>query len=263
MPGMKFAPLLAVLFLLPTLLLQAPLLRAETVTIAAASDLQFAMDALVRVFRQQEADANLKLVYGSSGTFNAQISQGAPFDLYFSADISYPQALLAKGLAASEVRPYATGRLVLWSLREDVSTLDWSEISDPRFRRIAIANPRHAPYGKRAEETLQALGMLDEVRGRLVLGENISQAAQFVQTGNAELGLVALSLVSAPGLSAQGWYQLVPANLHEPLLQGYIITRRAQDNALAWRFAAFVESPVARGILESHGFVLPASPAAD
>lgn len=243
--------------LLFCLLLLAPLARGEEITIAAASDLQFALDEVVTAFRSSEPGAAVKVVYGSSGNFNAQITQGAPFDLYFSADISYPEALHAKGLAASEVRSYATGRLVLWSKSEDVSQLELAELADPRFKRIAIANPRHAPYGKRAEEVLAAAGVLEQLRPRLVLGDNIAQTAQFVQTGNADVGIVALSLVLAPAVRDQGWYQLIPQDLHAPLQQGYIVTSRARDNALAWRFAAFMESAAARAILGNHGFVLP------
>jgi molybdate transport system substrate-binding protein len=247
--------------LLSTLLLLAPLARGEEIIIAAASDLQFAMDAVISEFSAVEADALVKVVYGSSGNFNAQITQGAPFDLYFSADISYPEALHAKGLAASKPKPYATGRLVVWSMSEDVSRLEWHSLADERFKRIAIANPRHAPYGERAEELLRTVGVLEQVRSRLVFGDNISQTAQFVQTGAADVGIVALSLVLAPALKDSGWYQLVPEELHAPLVQGYIVTRHAQDKPLAWRFASFMASPAAQAILAAYGFALPDSEA--
>jgi molybdate transport system substrate-binding protein len=247
--------------LLSTLLLLAPLARGEEIIIAAASDLQFAMDAVISEFSAVEADALVKVVYGSSGNFNAQITQGAPFDLYFSADISYPEALHAKGFAASTPVPYATGRLVLWSTAEDIRALDWTALADARFRRIAIANPRHAPYGERAEELLRTVGVLEQVRSRLVFGDNISQTAQFVQTGAADVGIVALSLVLAPALRDSGWYQLVPEELHAPLVQGYIVTRHAQDKPLAWRFASFMASPAAQAILAAYGFALPDSEA--
>jgi len=246
-----------VLALLSALLLLAPISHAEEITIAAASDLQFAMDTLISEFSKQEPAAKVKVVYGSSGNFNAQITQGAPFDLYFSADISYPEALHASGLAASPPQPYAIGRIVLWSTTVDVSALEWQALTETRFKRIAIANPMHAPYGKRAEELLAAVGVLEQVRPKLVLGDNISQAAQFVQTGSADVGIVALSLVMAPALREQGWYRVVPDQLHAPLVQGYIVTRRAKDNALAAAFAAFVGSPRAREVLEAYGFVLP------
>jgi molybdate transport system substrate-binding protein len=243
--------------LLSTLLLLIAPARAEQITIAAASDLQFAMEVLISEFSATEADAEVEVVYGSSGNFNAQITQGAPFDLYFSADISYPEALYAAGFAAAPPQPYATGRLVLWSTTVDVSALEWSELAEDRFKRVAIANPAHAPYGKRAEEMLGAVGLLEQLRPRLVLGDNISQAAQFVQTGAADVGLVALSLVSAPALRNSGWYRVVPEELHEPLVQGFIVTRRAQDNALAQRFASWLGSPSAHTILEAYGFALP------
>lgn len=245
--------------LLSTLLLLVAPVRAEQITIAAASDLQFAMEALITEFSASETTAEVKVVYGSSGNFNAQITQGAPFDLYFSADISYPQALHASGFAASAPQPYATGRLVLWSTTVDVSALEWSELAADRFKRIAIANPAHAPYGKRAEEMLEAVGLLEQLRPRLVLGDNISQAAQFVQTGAADVGLVALSLVSAPALRDSGWHRVIPEELHKPLVQGFIITRRAQDNALARRFASYISSASAQKILADYGFALPSN----
>lgn len=236
--------------------------RAEEITIAAAADLQYAMQVLIDEYRRSDPGTQIRAVYGSSGTFNAQIAQGAPFDLYFSADISYPQALHASGLAASEVVPYARGRLVLWSAREDVGMLSWTDLQQERFRRIAIANPLHAPYGKRAEEVLQALGLLDSLRTKLVLGDNIAQTLQFVQTGSADIGIVALSLVAAPALRGKGWYQLVPEDLHAPLLQGFIVTRRAADNAAARRFAAFMATTQAQDILSAYGFVPPTAGAA-
>lgn len=248
-------------FLLCLILLCAAPAHAGQITVAAASDLQYALDAVIAAFAEVDAEAEIRVVYGASGNINAQITQGAPYDLYFSADISYPRALHEAGFAASEVRPYALGHLVLWSLREDVRELDLAELTDPRFRRIAIANPQHAPYGRRAREALQTTGILEQLQGRLVLGDNIAQTAQFVQSGNADAGLVALSLVLAPALRDKGWYRPIPAELHEPLLQGYIVTRRARDSALAWQFAAFIESDAAKDILRTYGFALPSAPA--
>lgn len=242
-------------------LLSIPFAQAEAITIAAASDLQYAMDAIIAKFRAGEPDARVQAVYGSSGNFNAQIRQGAPFDLYFSADIGYPEALHAEGFAAAAPTPYATGRLVLWSTSIDVGGMELAALADARFRRIAMANPAHAPYGKRAEEVLAAAGLLEQLRPRLVLGDNIAQAAQFVQSGAADAGIVALSLVSAPALQDSGWYRLIPEELHAPLQQGYIVTRRARDNALAWRFAAFMATPAVRVLLADHGFA-PPEPAA-
>lgn len=230
--------------------------HAGKITIAAAADLKFAMDEIVGQFRVAHPADQVEVIYGSSGKFRTQIQQGAPYDLYFSADIGYPRDLAKHGFAASAVKTYAFGRIVLWSASRDASRMTLDSLVDPAIRRIAIANPKHAPYGKRAEEALRAAGVWARVQPKLVLGENIAHAAQFVQTGNAQVGIIALSLAVNPVLAGKGGYWLIPENLHQPLEQGYIITRRAAGNALAWRFAGHVDSPRARAVLKRHGFVL-------
>lgn len=230
---------------------------AERITIAAASDLKFALDAVLASYAREHPDDVVEVVYGSSGKFQIQIRQGAPFDLYFSADIAYPEALLAEGFALAPVRPYAVGRLVLWSTSRDAARMNLADLRDPRITYIAIANPQHAPYGQRAEQALRAAGVWDAVKPRLVYGDNIAQAAQFVSSGNADIGIIAWSLALAPELAEQGGYALVAENLHQPLLQGFVITRRARDNALAHRFAAYVQSHSARAVLQRFGFVMP------
>lgn len=230
---------------------------AEKAIIAAAADLKYALDEIVTAYRKTDPGAALEVVYGSSGKFHTQIQQGAPYDLYFSADIALPQELVRAGLAAADVRPYGRGRIVLWSTREDASRMTLESLTDPGIVRVAIANPRHAPYGRRAEEALRALGLWDRVAPKLVYGENVSQTAQFVQTGNAQVGIIALSLASNPELARLGGYALIPEYLHEPLQQGFIITRRAAGNGLAHRFADYIESEAARAVLARYGFVLP------
>lgn len=233
--------------------------QAEKITIAAAADLKFAMDEIVAQFRAAHPADKVEVIYGSSGKFQTQIQQGAPYDLYFSADIAYPRDLAKKGFAASAVKPYALGRIVLWSGTRDASRMTLASLVDPAIRRIAIANPKHAPYGKRAEEALRAAGVWTKVEPKLVHGENIAHAAQFVRTGNAHVGIIALSLAVNPELTAKGGYWLIPDDLHEPLEQGYIITRRAAGNALARRFSEHVDSPSARAVMKRYGFVLPGS----
>lgn len=240
-------------------LLGATTARAEKITIAAAADLKFALDEIVSSFRKGSPADTVEVVYGSSGKFQTQIQQGAPYDLYFSADIGYARELVKAGLAAAEVRPYAVGRLVLWSSRLDASRLTLVSLADPSISRIAIANPRHAPYGQRAEEALRAAGLWDKVEPKLVYGDNIAHTAQFVQTGNAQVGLIALSLALNPELAGQGGHALIPATLHQPLEQGFVITRRAAGNALAHRFADYIGSAPARAVLSRYGFVLPAA----
>jgi molybdate transport system substrate-binding protein len=230
---------------------------ADKIAIAAAADLKFAMDEIAGAFKKANPADEVDVIYGSSGKFHTQIQQNAPYDLYFSADIGYPRKLAADGLAASEVKPYAFGRIVLWSATLDASKMTLDSLLDAKIARIAIANPKHAPYGKRAEEALRAAGLWDKVEPKLVYGENIAHTAQFVQTGNAQVGIIALALAVNPELSSKGGYWLVPDTLHAPLEQGFIITKRAEGNALAKRFAAYMESKPARAVMVKYGFVLP------
>ena len=249
------------LFLLLVVQALLPAAQAgERITVAAAADLKFALVEIVADFRSARPDDAVEVVYGSSGKFATQIRQGAPFDLYFSADIAYPRALEAEGLALGPTRPYAVGRIVLWSRTRDAGALRLQDLADPALGRIAIANPRHAPYGKRAEEALRAAGVWDAVQPRLVQGENIAQTAQFVQTGNAAVGIIALSLALNPALAGQGGYHLIDAVLHAPLEQGFILTRKAEGKALATAFADYIGSAAARAVLVRYGFELPATP---
>lgn len=247
----------AALVLMASAALWATLAQAEKITIAAAADLKFAMDEVVAGFAAQHPADTVEVVYGSSGKFHTQIQQGAPYDLYFSADIAYPRALAQAGFAASPVQAYAVGRIVLWSAQYDARQMTLRSLLEPRIQRIAIANPKHAPYGQRAEEALRAAGLWEQVQSKLVYGENISQTAQFVRSGNAQVGIVALSLAVHPELAQRGGHWPIPERLHAPLEQGFVITRRAQGNALAQRFANHMASPAARAVMVQHGFALP------
>lgn len=243
--------------LLICLMLFANAAHAEKITIAAAADLKFAMDEIVTTFKSANPGEEVEVVYGSSGNFNAQIQQGAPYDLYFSADIGFPRELAEKGYAASEVKPYAVGRIVLWSATHDATKMTLADLADSSISRIAIANPKHAPYGKRAEEALRASGLWEKVEPKLVYGENITQTAQFVQTGNAQMGIIALSLAVNPELANEGGYWLIPDNLHEPLEQGFVVTKRATGSPLAKRLANYMDGTTARAVMTKHGFVRP------
>lgn len=238
-------------------LLLALTAHAGKITIAAAADLKFAMDEIVVTFKKSNTTDEVDVIYGSSGKFHTQLQQAAPYDLYFSADIGFPRELAKAGLAASEVKPYAFGRIVLWSTSMDASKMTLDSLTNPKITRIAIANPKHAPYGKRAEEALRAAGLWDKIEPKLVYGENIAHTAQFVQTGNAQVGIIALALAVNPELASKGGYWLVPDNLHNPLEQGFIITQHGAGNALAKRFADNMSSPAARTIMTKYGFVLP------
>ena len=243
--------------LMMAVLLLATAAHAGQITVAAAADLKFAMDEIVAGFQKEHPGDEIQVTYGSSGKFHTQIQQGGPFDLFFSADISFPRELAAKGLAASEVRPYAVGRIVLWSNSMDASRMTLASLSDPKISRIAIANPKHAPYGKRAEEALKALGLWDRLQSKLVFGENIAQTAQYVQSGNAQIGIIALSLAINPELAKNGGYYLIPDNLHNPLEQGYIVTKRGDGKPLAKKFADYMGGKKARAVMTRYGFVLP------
>jgi molybdate transport system substrate-binding protein len=245
------------LLIVVSCLLGAATAYAEKITVAAAADLKFAMDEIVASFKKNQPGQEIDVVYGSSGKFHTQIQQGAPYDMFFSADVIFPRELAKQGFAASEVRPYAIGRIVLWSADMDAAKMTLASLADPKIKKIAIANPKHAPYGKRAEEALRSVGLWDKVQQKLVFGENIAQTAQYVQSGNAQVGIIALSLAVSPELSRKGGYYLIPESLHTPLEQGYIITRRGGGNQLASRFAAFMVSKAARGVMTKYGFVLP------
>lgn len=245
------------LILMVSIALTTTVAYAEQITVAAAADLKFAMDEIVASFKKEHPGDDVLVTYGSSGKFHTQIQQGAPFDMFFSADISFPRELAAKGLAASEVRPYAVGRLVLWSNSVDATKMTLTSLADPKIAKIAIANPKHAPYGKRAEEALRASGLWDKLQPKIVFGENISQTAQYVQSGNAQIGLIALSLAVNSELASKGGYYLIPASLHNPLEQGYIVTKPGAGKPLVKTFADYMGSKKTRSVMTKYGFVLP------
>jgi molybdate transport system substrate-binding protein len=228
-------------------------------TVAAAADLRYALDEIAEVYRMRFPQDRFEVVYGSSGKMTTQIMHGAPYDIFFSADIAFPERLQAAGYTASEPAVYAIGRIVLWSNSLDASALTLADLArDPRIRRVAIAQPAHAPYGQRAQEALEASGAWEAVRPRLVFGENIAHAAQMVESGAADVGIIALSLARFPAL-AEHPHHLIDEDLHQPLTQGFVITRRAAGNEAAWRFAAFMASPEAHAIMQRYGFMLPAT----
>jgi len=232
---------------------------AQDIRVAAAADLQFALDDLTAQYAKQ-AGKKVGVSYGSSGNFFAQIQNGAPFDFFFSADIDYPRKLEAAGLAEpGTLYEYAIGRIVIWMPRDarvDLSELGWNALLQHGVQKIAIANPEHAPYGRAAVAALRSAGVYEQVRAKLVYGENIAQAAQFVESGNAQAGIIALSLALSPAMrEAQRWD--IPANMHPSIEQALIILKSAKDKESARAFLAFVKSSAGRKILESYGFTLP------
>jgi molybdate transport system substrate-binding protein len=181
---------------------------------------------------------------------------GAPYDLYFSADILYPQKLKEYGLTLCDPKLYAIGRIVLWSGTLDISK-GLSVLAEQRKLKIAIANPEHAPYGQRSIESLKFYKLYEKVEKQLIFGENISQAAQFCISGNADVGLISLSLVLSPFMSNQGKYFLIDERSHRRLEQAYVILNHAKQNRVAFSFAEFISSPTSRQIFDKYGFTLP------
>jgi molybdate transport system substrate-binding protein len=233
---------------------------AETVTVAAASDLKFAVEEIAAQF-EKESGAKIRLVFGSSGNFKTQILQGAPFHLFMSADEDFVYQLADAGKTQDRGRAYAVGRLAILvpngsPLKADGELNDLSAaLKDGRLKKFAIANPEHAPYGARAKEVLQHVGIWQSIESRLVLGENISQAAQFAASGSAQGGIVAYSLVLAPTMSRVGTYQLIPETWHRPLKQRMVLLKAAPPAAQA--FYAYLATPAAQAVMARYGFSMP------
>jgi molybdate transport system substrate-binding protein len=246
----------ALLILLP---LSTSSVAMQTLTVAAASDLQGALPPIAVRF-EKDTGWKVSMTFGSSGTFFSQIQNGAPFDVFLSADIDYPRRLEQSGEAVKgTVYSYATGRLVLWT-RNDAGVdirQGLEALSKPAVRRVSIANPLHAPYGRAAVAALQHEHVYERVRAKLVLGENISQAAQFAQSGNADVGLIALSLAVSPAMKGSGHYVEISDALHPPIEQAAVIVARSRQQPLATQFIEALKSPASRSVLQSYGFAVP------
>ena len=229
-------------------------------TIAAAADLRFALDDLVKEFEEKYPATKISVTFGSSGNFFAQFQNGAPFDLFFSADIEYPRKLAEKGLGADEVFLYAIGRIVVWVPKDSpvaVDKLGIKALLEPSIRKIAVANPEHAPYGRAAVAAMKALNVYDQVVSRLVYGENIAQTAQFVQSGAADIGILALSLAVAPQMRDAGRFWQVPLDAYPRIEQGGIILKSSKNMETARAFRDFVLGDHGREVLKLYGFSLP------
>ena len=232
---------------------------AEEITIAAASDLNFAFREIATEYENTTGN-HVRLTLGSSGNFFAQIQNGAPFDLYFSADIAYPRNLEEAGLTVpGSLYQYAVGRIVLWTGHEsriDV-TKGFEALREPTIRKIAIANPKHAPYGRAAVAAMEHFKVYDQVKDRLILGENISQAAQFIESGACDVGIIALSLAVAPAMKSKGTYWEVPADAHLPLEQGAVILKSSKNQEAARQFLEFIKGSDGHEIMKRYGFAVP------
>jgi molybdate transport system substrate-binding protein len=229
----------------------------DRILIAAASDLKFALDSIVTKFNEVNK-GKIDLTYGSSGKLSEQILNGAPFDIFFSADVSYPEILRQKGKVASEIYQYARGRIVLWSKRIDPAEKGIQSLLDPDIKKVAIASPQHAPYGKRAVESLRYYKMYESMKDKLVYGENISQTAQFISTGAADVGIIALSLALSPNMKGESVrYYSIPEESHQPLIQGVVITSQGKGNKLASAFFEYLKVDEAISVLKHFGFSKP------
>jgi len=228
--------------------------------VAAAADLSTALKEISDSF-EKKTGVSLKLSFGASGALTQQIQNGAPFDLFFSADMDYPRQLITAGAAdGTSLYEYAVGRLVLWVPTDSALDLDHKGLKvllDPSVKKIAIANPQHAPYGRAAVAALKHAGIYDQVADRLVLGENVSQAAQFVESGNAEAGLVPLAHAVAPGMQGKGKYWEVRADFYPPLAQGLVILSHSQHKKEAAELVEYLKTKEAAELLRKYGFTLP------
>jgi molybdate transport system substrate-binding protein len=233
---------------------------APELLVAAAADLNPALKEIAAGY-EVKAGVKLRLSFGASGALAEQIRNGAPFDLFFSADMDYPRQLIAAGYAdGASLYQYAVGKLVLWVPADsplDVGHRGMPVLLDPSVKKIAIANPQHAPYGRAAVAAMKHYGVYDQVAGRLVLGENVSQAAQFVESGNAQAGFVALAHAAAPAMQGKGRYWVVPEEAYPALAQGVVVLLRTQHKKQAAEFVEYVRTKETAELLRKYGFTVP------
>lgn len=244
------------------ILLSGVRVQSQEITVAAAADLKFAMGELTANFEKQTGN-KVNVTYGSSGNFFSQIQNGAPFDLFFSADLDYAKKLEAGGQGEpGTLYNYALGRVVIWTppgVQVDVNSQGMSALLDPAIQKIAIANPAHAPYGRAAVAAMKKAGVYEKAEPKLVYGDNISQAAQFAQSGNAQAGIIALSLAISPGMKDSGKMWLIPAELHPPIEQAAIVMKSSQKKEAAKAFLAYVKSPAGKALMDKYGFTTPSA----
>ncbi len=234
----------------------ASLMAQQTFTVAAAADLRFALTEIANSYKQVDSTVKIEVIFGASGNLFQQISNQAPFDIFFSADNSYPKKLEEQKLTIGKSKLYAIGHLVLWSSKVDVSKgIEILKSAD--VKKIALANPEVAPYGKRAVECLKYYKVDELLKDKLVKGENVSQAAQFAMTGNAEVGMIALSLAISPEMTAKGKYFQLDDRSYSPLEQSFVVLKRAEKNTAVSSFIKYIQTEKVRKIFTKFGFKLP------
>jgi molybdate transport system substrate-binding protein len=237
--------------------------RGQEIAVAAAADLKFAMGELAANFEKQTGN-KVNVTYGSSGNLFSQIQNGAPFDLFFSADVEYAKKLESGGQAEpGTLYNYAVGRIVIWmpqGVKVDLNAQGMNALLDAAIQKIAIANPAHAPYGRAAVEAMKKAGIYEKVEPKLVYGENISQAAQFVQSGNAQAGFIAVSLAISPAMKDLGKMWLIPAELHPPIEQAAVVVKSSRKKEAAKAFLEYIKSAPGKAVMDKYGFTTrPAS----
>jgi len=232
----------------------------KEITVAAAADLSGAMQEVAAAYEKQTG-VKLKLSFGASGALTQQIQNGAPFDVFFSADMDYPRQLISSGDAeGASLYRYAVGKLVLWVPADsplDVEHKGMNVLVDPQVKKIAIANPQHAPYGRAAVAAMKHVELYQQVSDRLVMGENVSQAAQFVESGNAQIGFVALAHAAAPTMQGKGKYWQIPVEAYPALDQGVVVLSHSWHKKEAAAFVEYVKTKAAAAVLQKYGFALP------
>jgi len=244
------------LIVLIAIVVVSELCFAQSITVAAAADLQFAMQDIAARF-QKEQGKEIKLTFGSSGNFFQQIQNGAPFDMFFSANLDFAKKLDAAGLTVpGSYYEYAKGKIVIWVQKDSALDLrsGMQVLLNPSIKKIAVANPQHAPYGQAAVAAMQKEGLYEKVKDKFVLGENISQTASFVVSGSADIGIVALSLAQSPNMKDQGRYIEVPVSDYPPIEQACVILSSSKNQETAKQFLSFIKSAVAADTLRRYGF---------
>jgi molybdate transport system substrate-binding protein len=235
--------------------------RALPLKVAAASDLAFAFKDVGAAF-EQATGTPVTFSFGSTGLLARQIAEGAPFDVFAAANVSFADEVVKQGACFADSKAiYGRGRIALWSRRGAPLPATLEALRDPTYVKIAIANPEHAPYGKAAKQALIKAGVWDAIQDRLVYGENIQQTLQFAQSGNADVAVVALALALVSSGAAEGSFTAIDPALHEPLDQALVVCKgeggKARREPTARQFTAFVNSDTGRAIMKRYGFLLP------
>lgn len=237
------------------LFIMSPNFAQQKTNIVVAANLKTAMDSILKVYKLKNPNDVIQVTYGASGKFYEQILNGAPFDLFFSADMNYPKQLKNKGFSVSPIKMYAIGRLAIWSKKIDPNLNKMNSLIDSKVKKISIANPKTAPYGAKAIESFKHYKLYDKVKGNLVFGENIAQAAQFIAFGAADIGIIALSDAKSPAMiKERGKFYVIPQESHSLLEQGCIILKHGKGNAVAKQFYDYISSEKATEILIYYGY---------